>query len=339
MELYAIILLFVLITAASGGAGFFYKKITSLHERGKDIPVVLCVAPVPLCILFAVLASVSGWQWNLLNVLCGVAGGASFLLAVAMLLLAVGKGDYSVSVIIINLSFFIPIVLSAIFLQEKISFIQILGIAVLFFVIVFSNIRIGGKGGTKKGPSDETVSEPVGGPQPSDVKQLSGEVSRKEEKKDAAGMTSVEKSSNIWILYAILACLFNGLVNFSLKVQQHYSPSAGQDSFYFIMYLFSFLVGGTLLVSVKGARVKRRHPARIPLAAAGLGLCVAFNYYPMSYLAEEVNAALLFGVATAGAILMSLVTGWIFFKEKVTLRSIVSIVCCILAITLQIVAI
>ena len=333
MELYAIILLFVLITVASGGAGFFYKKITSLHEKGQDIPIVLCIAPLPLCILFAVLASISGWQWNLCNVLCGVCGGISFLLAVAMLLLAVGKGDYSVSVIIINLSFFIPILLSAIFLDEKISLLQILGIAVLFFVIVFSNIQLGGKG-KKQGKGGADLSqEQGGGKDPSGKESLP-----KQGEKNTAKAPLFKKNANVWIFYAILACVFNGLVNFCLKVQQYYSPSQGQDTFYFIMHLVSFLIGTILVVSVKGARVQRRHPAYIPLAAAGLGLCVAFNYYPMSYLTEQVSAALLFGVATAGAILMSLVSGWIFFREKVTVRSIVSIVCCILAIALQIAA-
>ena len=83
-------------------------------------------------------------------------------------------------------------------------------------------------------------------------------------------------------------------------------------------------------------RVHRAHALRVPLAGAGLGLCVAFNYYPMSYLAPYVNSALLFGVSTAGAILMSLLAGWIFFREKITARSIVSMISCIAAIILQV---
>lgn len=295
--------LFLVVTAASGGAGFFYKKISLLHKTEGYVSEVLFIAPVLLCVLFAALASISGWQFNLVNFVCGIAGGICFSMAVAMLLFAVAKGDYSVSVIIINLSFFIPIVLSAIFLRETIEPLQIAGIFLLLAVIVFSNLNI------KKKPQAE----------------IDAEVVR-------------NKKSNAWVAYALLACLFNGLVNFSLKVQQHFSPQGGQDTFYFVMYAVSFLIGAALYLA-KGARTVRQESPKIPLCSAGLGACVAFNYYPMSFLAGKVNSALLFGVATAGGILMSLLAGWIFFHEKVTAKSIASILCCIAAIALQIISI
>ena len=298
MQWYVIVLLFLVVITASGGSGFFYKKLISFNEGGNDIPLILTVVPVPLCLLFCILASIAGWEFTAVNLICGAAGGICFCGAVSMLLSAVSKGDYSVSIIIVNLSFFIPILLSAIFLSEKISVLQIIGIVVLFFVIVFSNIRIGGK----KQAEDE-----------------------------------VKPRSNLWILYALLACLCNGLVNFCLKVQQHYSPSSGQDSFYFIMYAVSLAIGLLLLVCTRGAAVKRAHPFRIPLASLGLSVCVALAYYPVSYLAGSVNAALLFGVSTAGSVLVGLLGGRIFFKEKITVRTIVSIVCCIAALLLQVV--
>lgn len=293
MEWYVIVLLFLVITTASGGAGFFYKKITSLHEEGNDIPVVLSSAPIPLVLLFTILASIAGWEFTLPNIVCGMLGGLCFSIAVAMLLLSVSKGNYSVSVIIINLSFFIPICLASAFLGENTKVTQLIGIVLLVLVIVFSNIRF--------------------------------------RRKEAEG-----KRSNIWLIYALLSCLCNGLVNFSLKVQQYYSPGTGQDTFYFVMYATALVSGLVLLLALKSSRVHRAHALRVPLAGAGLGLCVAFNYYPMSYLAPHVNSALLFGVSTAGAILMSLLAGWIFFREKITARSIVSLISCIAAIILQV---
>ena len=87
MEWYVIVLLFLVITTASGGAGFFYKKISSLHEKGNDIPVVLSSAPIPLVLLFTILASIAGWEFTLPNIVCGILGGLCFSIAVAMLLL------------------------------------------------------------------------------------------------------------------------------------------------------------------------------------------------------------------------------------------------------------
>lgn len=317
MHLSVIALLFIVTVTASGGAGFMYKKITSLHEAGNDIPTVLLFAPLPLIVLFAVLASVQGWNLSWRNVLPGIAGGASFTLAVAMLLMSVQKGNYSVSVIIINLSFFIPILFSALFLGDTVQPLQMAGILVLTLVIVFANVS------RKRRPPDQAA--PTVAPA-ADCTATPGVAS------------TATATGNAWIVYALLACLFNGAVNVALKVQNHYIDG-GENSFYFVLYATAFVLGLAACLLVPGARTPRPHPFWIPVAAMCLGVCVAFNYYPLSLIAPYVNAAVLFGVATSGAIVTSLLAGWIFFREKITVKSAVSLVCCALVIVLQVVSV
>ncbi len=351
MHFSVIVLLFIVSVTASGGAGFMYKKITALHETGSDIPTVLFFAPMPLVVLFAVLATVQGWAFTTVNVLSGIAGGICFAAAVAMLLTAVTKGDYSVSVIIINLSFVIPIIFSAVVLKEPVAPLQIAGIVILMFVIVFANISwkrraaADGTRGESFAQAKEQTAETFSG---SAGKQVGETVPKSETvlSESAAGTGALRTTAatrpagrgNAWIAYALLACLFNGSVNTSLKVQEYYA-SAGENTFYFVMYVTALVIGLAVYMAVPSARVKRSHPRRIPTAAMCLGAFVAFNYYPLSLIAPYVNASMLFGISTSGAIFASLLAGWIFFREKVTIKSAVSLLCCASVIVLQIVSV
>lgn len=300
-------LLFVLTILASSVVVVFYKSYAVAETLKSDLAMMIFWSMAPLAIVYVGLCLLNGFDFNAVNIVTGLVAGVCNILAMVFLIKAMTRGSMTIAVIIINLNFVIPIVLSLAFLRESISPFQIAGILLLAGVIVFTNLKGGG------GASEKEVS-------------------------------SGKKS----VLYALIACIANGLLNFMVKVQQYFTPGAGQDTFYIAMYAgggLICLVAGVFikLFSEKGVKReavgkrKSRGGIKICLIGLGVGICSAVCLYPQSLLTEYVSASVQFTVTASGAVLLSLMIAFFKYHEKPDLKNIISTICCLLAIFLQLI--
>jgi drug/metabolite transporter (DMT)-like permease len=156
-----------------------------------------------------------------------------------------------------------------------------------------------------------------------------------------------EKSKN-FLWYAVMACVFNGLSNFAIKLQQYYTPGVGENTFYFASYGTAALICAVaylmcrFLEKRKGVRnekpAERKKQLRLLGTGVGVGLCLAGCQYPQSFLPGYISAPVQFTVIAAGAVLLSIAIGFIKYREKPNATNIISSICCMLAIFLQLVA-
>lgn len=150
------------------------------------------------------------------------------------------------------------------------------------------------------------------------------------------------------LVYALIACIANGLLNFMVKVQQYFTPGKGQDTFYIAMYAgggLICLIAYALLRLFSERGVKRERagterggtPLKICLIGLGVGVCSAVCLYPQSLLTKYVSASVQFTVTASGAVLLSLMIAFFKYREKPDLKNIISTICCLLAIFLQLI--
>lgn len=309
-------LLFVLTILASSVVVVFYKSYTAAKRLRSDLALMIFWSMAPLAAVYAGMALFDGFEFNAANIITGLIAGVCNILAVAFLIKAMAGGSMTVAVIIINLNFIIPIVLSLAFLRESVSPFQITGILLMAGVIVVTNLKGGG--------SEERAS---GGKRP--------------------------------LVYALVACAANGLLNFMVKLQQYYTPGEGENTFYIVMYAGGGLVcliafALIRLIGERGAEAPKEAPkevaeersaesgrrkARIKICLTGLGvgICSAVCLYPQSLLTRYVSASVQFTVTASGAVLLSLLIAFFRYREKPNLKNIISTICCLLAIFLQLV--
>ena len=158
-----------------------------------------------------------------------------------------------------------------------------------------------------------------------------------------------EKSKNAVkiLIYSFIACITNGLVNFMIKVQQFYTGSQGINAFYLVMYgggglicLLIFAIMGMIKQKSNLEQEKiEQKPSYLPIMLIGLavGLCSITCMYPQSLLTAYVTSAIQFTVTASGAVLLSVLIAFIKYKEKPNVKNVVSALCCIAAILLQLI--
>lgn len=134
-----VILFFVLCILASGFTGNIYKKLA------EESPSVNASALMPsfwyamLTVLFAVMWLAKPGETPA-AVIPAILGGVGMFAAASILIESMKGGSFSIPIIIINLNFIIPVILSSAFLGEKASLIQIVGMVASVVVIVILNL-------------------------------------------------------------------------------------------------------------------------------------------------------------------------------------------------------
>ena len=151
------------------------------------------------------------------------------------------------------------------------------------------------------------------------------------------------------LVFALIACLANGLLNFMVKVQQFCLPGRGQNTFYAVLYGSGGLVCLVAFAAIrflgrKGVRRetrkekgKRNSALKIALTGGCIGACSAACLYPLTLLTKYVNASVQFTVITSGAVLLSLAIAFLKYREKPNVKNIVGTICCLIAIFLQLI--
>lgn len=144
-----IYLLLLITVAASGGVPAFYRRVSQASQTPAESALYPVLWFGPLAIVFGLVALVQGGAVTPALLGASLLAGVSICLAAFSLLESLKRGSYSLAVIVVNLNFYVPVLLSWAFLGEQASLLQALGIALFTFVIVFINWKRGeglGKG-------------------------------------------------------------------------------------------------------------------------------------------------------------------------------------------------
>ena len=138
------VLLFALVIISAGAAGNLYRRLSQKSGCAWDTARMPLFWFLPLCAFFLITALTKGkaavW-W------AAITGGVAMYLADFLLIESMKKASLSIPVILINLSFIIPVVLSILILNEKTLPLQLVGMLISALAVLALNYRRGeGKG-------------------------------------------------------------------------------------------------------------------------------------------------------------------------------------------------
>ncbi|MBQ7338183.1 MAG: hypothetical protein IJW40_06990 [Clostridia bacterium] len=292
------IIILILCIVSSGFAGNIYKK---LSENSESVAASLTMPPLwfaMLAIFFGIFSVATKETPDLTAIPIALLGGASIAMTSSIMIESMKKVAISISLIIINLNFIIPVVLSAIFLNVPAAPLQLAGMLLSITVIVLLNLT------------------PTGDRQ--------------------AG----EKPKKTAILLPLLACIGNGLLNFCITVNGN---NGSPPMFFFAVVYGSGALGGLIVGCVthkvrggKGFPITKPAFKVVLPSVALLGLCNGVCFYTERLLADgRMNPAALFTTVTCASIALSLVVGFLFQGDKLTKKSVISMIFCVLAILCQ----
>ncbi|MBE7066588.1 MAG: hypothetical protein E7385_03445 [Ruminococcaceae bacterium] len=254
--------------------------------------------PSVWCMMLAAvfgIASLFGDTIALKQIPIAVGAGVCIFAAIVILIESMKTNSMSISIIIMNLNFIITVALSSIFLKEKVAIIQLIGMIASVAVILILNL----KGDEKTG------------------------------KKGA-------------VFLPLVACIANGLVNFLIKlndVVKTDNSASSTNAFNAIMY-FSAAIAAIIAGIIFGRKQTGKNivgvikKKTLPFMVL-MGLCNGVCFYMAGILAGKMNAAAQFTIVTAASIMISLIIGIIFQKEKFTWKVGISLVCCAVALLCQ----
>ena len=144
------ILLLIICILSSGFTGNIYKKLSGNCAYKYEAAATPSVWFLFLAVFFAVLSLLTKQSFSADLLLSAIPAGVCIFGAAYTLLLSMKVNAISVSVIIVNLNFIIPVVLSALVLREHTGVIQIIGMIISITVIVLLNMGGNGDGNAKK---------------------------------------------------------------------------------------------------------------------------------------------------------------------------------------------
>ena len=150
-----VVLLFCISICCGIGLSIIYNRIRKLESCNYlDF---LTVMSFVLTVVFGVISlRDNGFVMDLTTVLIGLLAAVSTVLAIYLFVNAYNCGGaYSIVVLIVNIGFWLPILLSGIFLGEEVSAFQLSGILLMVFIVILVNFR-------KNKASQETISATAG---------------------------------------------------------------------------------------------------------------------------------------------------------------------------------
>jgi len=139
-----VVLFFILAITTSVLSAFAYKLGSTRMGKNWAAPAALCMFYMGLSTLIslALCAFDGGLSFSKETLLCAILSGVSFALAAYLYLTSMRIGPFTLSAAFINLSTFMPIIYSAVFLNEKLTLLQMIGfILMVGIVIVFTTSK------------------------------------------------------------------------------------------------------------------------------------------------------------------------------------------------------
>ena len=130
---------------SSGLAGNVYKRLCGKSGSAAMSTLFPALWFLPLSLVFCISMIVGGTSFTALLepalLWPALGGGLGMALAASILIESMKHNSLSISVILVNLNFIIPVVLSMLFLQEKTGWIQLAGMLLSVAVILLLNLK------------------------------------------------------------------------------------------------------------------------------------------------------------------------------------------------------
>ena len=140
------ILLLCIYVLSSAFPANLYKAIAARAKTAAAAATLPFVWLSLIALFFTVLAFCANETYALTALPIAALSGICMFAAVFLLIESMKVASLSLSVVIVNLNFIIPVVLSALFLEESVGIIQLAGVMLSVAVIIITNLS----GGTKK---------------------------------------------------------------------------------------------------------------------------------------------------------------------------------------------
>lgn len=251
------------------------------------------------CIIIGVALIALGNDWSSLTldptvIWISALSGVCTSLFVVSWLLAIRTGAFMMVDVFLLMGVLIPLVVCAIFFDEPIIPIQWIGIAVLIIAgYVMCSYNA----------------------------KLKGKMTLKA------------------FLMLLLCAASYGCTDLSQKLFVNLSPVNDNSVFQFYTYIFAAL---TLVICslVFRSHEKKTNELRSPIAVVKpiaiyvgvMAICLYANSYFKTAAATYLDAAQIYPLSQGGALVLAMIMAAIFFKEKITLRSIIGVVLCAVAL-------
>lgn len=220
-----------------------------------------------------------GLQFSGTTIVYGIAAGIFTLLGSMCLLGALAVGPLSLTILIFSMYVVVPPVFAMLFLGERFTVCQIIGIVLIVLVIILSNYN-----------------------------------------KDESG----KKYSRKWWLMCIGCAVFTGTSNYIAKVHQTKLPGREVREYAIVSYVLAILLAFcfALYFRVKEAKEERKSyqfrvvyfliPAvMVALTQGGANLCNLYN-------ASRLPTIILYPVTQLATLMLTMVYGLIFLKERIS---------------------
>ena len=214
---------------------------------------------------------------------------------------AIRLGDIGLSSLIYHCGFIIPTIFSAITWKEDFGALKIIGITIILCAFVLSTERKSKSGGI------------------------------------------------VWLISALTALCGSGAVGVTQKI--YMKSGHGNELTSMLLIVFALLSAVSFILyltlerkklktdsaSDRSDAIKSKKEFRITaITGGGMGVCIALANKINTYLSGAIPGVIFFPVVNGGSILLSMVVGFIFFKEKATLKKMLSILMGIVAIILMV---
>lgn len=224
-----------------------------------------------------------GFQFSSLTIEYGIVSGVIQLLGSMCLLGAMATGPLGLTILIFSMYVVVPTILAVVFLGERVTPCQVIGIILILLVIFLSNYN-----------------------------------------KDEAG----KKYSRLWWLLCVGCVVFTGISNYIMKVHQTKLPGQETREYSIVSYLAAIVIAFIFSICFRAKETKGKEKYRftvggflvpgimIALTQGGANLCNLYN-------ASRLPAIILYPVTQLATLLITIIYGVIFLREKLSRMSVV----------------
>ena len=295
MEPITIIALIISMAACLGA--YMFKKIYSNKSSGGMTGVYVYSALG--CIVSAVVLLVWG-GFDGISVFTAVMGllfGLAISLGEIFMIKALRSGPMSFTMVICSCSTIFTALSGFLFFEENIGVFQLAGIALMMISFIFAT----------------------------------------EKKKDE------KKGSFIWLLFCALAFTCSGAIGFMQKTHQASSAHKGEiNTFLVLSFIVSFVFSTVLaLISMKRENkplIEKKKNGKIYwfilIIMIDSGICVAANHKLNLGLSGQIPSAVFFPLVNGGNLVLTTLSAFIIFKEKLSPKKWVGVIVGIVAVLL-----
>ncbi len=272
-----IIFLVVLSTCAGQALNLSYKLGSKRTVDAISSPPLMCTfAALFIALVYAVMAfAFDGGIFfhDKVSILFSLGLGICYAVAAYFYLVALACGPYTITAILLNLSSFMPILYSHIFLGEAITVWQIVGLV----VIISSCVLL-------------TVARSRG--------------------------TQNAKMNVRWMVFALFMFIANGLLSFFIRANTKLAPMTPRNSFFALAYVFASLICLIFFLCSGGVK-KKISPKPLILPAACVAASLATQLTPTAILPKFLPSALHYPIDKGSSIVLGVIVGIVFFKERI----------------------